>query len=133
MKTHDVQSVSINKSAQTVFGYIANPANLSEWTNAFARADEKTADLVTPNGNVAIQLNTVTDEARGTIDWEMTFPDGSVGFAYSRVTPEGESQSIYSFLLMAPPVPLEQLEGALMAQTEILAKELIDLKARLEG
>jgi len=133
MKMHDVQSVSINKSAQTVFGYIANPANLSKWTNAFARADETSADLVTPNGTVAIQLNTVTNEAHGTIDWEMTFPDGSVGMAYSRVTPESENQSIYTFLLMAPPVPLEQLEGALMAQMETLAKELIDLKTRLEG
>ena len=133
MKTHDIQSVSINKSAKTVFGYIADPSNLPEWTNAFARADETTADLVTPNGAVPIQLNTVTNEARGTVDWEMTFPDGSVGVAYSRVTPEGDAQSIYTFLLMAPPVPLEQLEGALMAQKEILAKELIDLKSRLEG
>ncbi len=69
----------------------------------------------------------------GTIDWKMTFPDGAIGVAYSRVTPDGEARSVYSFVLMAPPVPLEALEGALKAQSETLAKELLRLKDILEG
>ncbi|WP_346914182.1 hypothetical protein [uncultured Roseibium sp.] len=63
----------------------------------------------------------------------MTFPDGSVGTAYSRVTPDGAEKSIYSFVLMAPPVPLEMLEGALSEQMGILARELVELKTRLEA
>ena len=78
-------------------------------------------------------LETITDESRGTIDWRMTFPDGSVGVAYSRVTPDGRDRSVYSFVLMAPPVPLEALEGALSAQMAVLAQELQTLKARLEA
>ncbi len=133
MKTHDVQSVSIKRPIKVVFEYIADPQNLPDWTNAFARADAETADLVTPNGTVAIRLNTKVDSTKGTIDWEMIFPDGSVGTAYSRVSPEGNEGSIYTFLLMAPPVPLELLEGALKEQMTILAGELANLKSKLEG
>lgn len=132
MKTHDVQSVSIAQPANVVFEFIAEPQNLPKWTNAFKRADSTTAQLVTPNGEVPIQLNTIASLESGSIDWELTFPDGAVGYAYSRVTPDGEDKSIYSFVLMAPPVPLEALEGALTEQIKILASELTELKAHLE-
>ena len=133
MKTFDVQSIGIGKSVGHVFDFIATPANLRIWTHAFKRADAKSAELVTPNGAVLIDLETITNESRGTIDWRMTFPDGSVGVAYSRVTPDGRDRSVYSFVLMAPPVPLEALEGALSAQMAVLAQELQTLKARLEA
>jgi ligand-binding SRPBCC domain-containing protein len=133
MKTFDVQAVGINKPADAVWAYISNPANLPEWTNAFARADDDTADLVTPMGEVPIQLRTEASADTGSVDWHMTFPDGSVGTAFSRVTPDGADKSIYSFVLMAPPVPLEALEGALQEQMGILATELTNLKGRLEA
>lgn len=133
MKTHDVQSISIARPARTVFDFVADPANLPKWTNAFKRADAQSADLMTPEGAVPVKLDTAGQSAQGTVDWTMTFPDGSVGTAYSRITPEGEDSSIYSFVLMAPPVPLEMLEGALTAQIGILAEELAALKSRLEA
>ena len=133
MKTFDVQSIGIGKSLVHVFDFIAAPVNLPLWAHAFKRADPKSAELVTTNGAVLVDLETITDESRGTIDWRMTFPDGSVGVAYSRVTPDGGDRSVYSFVLMAPPVPLEALEGALSAQIAVLAQELQTLKARLEA
>jgi len=133
MKTHDVQSISIAKPRAEVFAYIANPANLPAWTNAFKSADAERAELVTPNGAVPIRLETRASAEQGTIDWIMTFPDGSVGAAYSRVTEDAGDSSIYSFVLMAPPVPLEALEGALEAQKETLATELVSLRKRLEA
>ncbi len=133
MKNFDVQSVAIASPADAVFDFVSKPANLPKWTNAFQRADEMTADLVTPNGVAAITLKTVADAARGTIDWYLGFPDGSQGVAFSRVTPNGSAAAVYSFVLMAPPVPLEALEGALSAQIDILAKELISLKGQLEA
>jgi hypothetical protein len=63
----------------------------------------------------------------------MTFPDGSVGTAYARVTPDGENRAVFSFVLMAPPVPLEAMEGALEVQRKILAEELVRLKTILEA
>ena len=49
-----------------------------------------------------------------------TFPDGSVGLAQSRVTETTRGTCIYSFVLHAPPVALEQVEGALEAQRATL-------------
>lgn len=133
MKTFDVQSIGIDQPAGTVFDYVANPANLPNWTNAFKNADHENAELVTPAGAVPIELKTVAQPDAGTVDWFMTFPDGGTGAAYSRVTANGEDKAIYSFVLMAPPVSLEALEGALSEQMEILARELTKLKAVLEG
>jgi hypothetical protein len=133
MKTFDVQSIGINKPADAVFAFVAEPSNLPKWTNAFNSADSSSAELMTPNGAVPISLQTITHNGHGTIDWKMSFPDGAVGMAYSRVTPDGADRAVYSFVLMAPPVPLEMLEGALGAQMGILAKELKALKGLLEA
>jgi hypothetical protein len=67
------------------------------------------------------------------VDWELRFPDGTSGLAQSRVTPTSGGTSIYSFVLHAPPVPLEQLEGALAEQSVTLREELATLKALLES
>lgn len=131
MKTFDVQAIGLDCSADTAFAFIADPANLPQWTNAFVRADATSADMATPSGEMAIGLKTLADKTCGTVDWIMTMPDGSVGAAYSRIVPDGDDKSIYSFVLMAPPVPLEMLEGALEAQIGILAEELKHLKAKL--
>lgn len=133
MKTFDVQSVGIHASAKQVFAFVADPTNLPHWTSAFKRADSCSAHLETPQGVVDIGLPTIAQQEIGAIDWTMTFPDGAIGAAYSRVTPDGEGRSVYSFVLMAPPVPLEALEGTLETQRRILAAELLRLKDILEG
>jgi len=133
MKTFDVQSIGIEAPASQAFDYIADPANLPNWTSAFKRVEGGKTLLETPQGGVAIDLVTTARRETGAIDWRMTFPDGAVGVAFSRVTPDGEARSVYSFVLMAPPVPLEALEGALEAQRQTLAKELLRLKGLLEG
>ena len=40
-------------------------------------------------------------------------------------------KSIYTFVLEAPPAPLEELEGALAEQSRVLADELATLATRL--
>jgi hypothetical protein len=131
-KNFDVQSVGIARPAAAVFSFIAVPENLSIWTNAFKSADASSAVMETPGGSVTITLETTADAGTGIVDWKMTFPDGAVANAYSRITPNGDDEAVYSFVLMAPPVPLEMLEGALGAQKAILAEELLLLKAILE-
>ncbi|PHS67129.1 MAG: hypothetical protein COB12_04335 [Flavobacterium sp.] len=127
----DVQSIGIKSKANKVYEFIAKPENLSLWTKAFVKADKTSAIMVTPNGELPIELETIIAKENGTIDWVMTMPDGSVGKAFSRVSENGEN-AIYSFVLLAPPVPLEQLEGALSEQKLILADELKRLKQILE-
>jgi len=127
----DVQSININLKPNLVYDFISKPDNLPLWTNAFSNIKETTAIMVTPMGKIEIDLETVTSKIFRTIDWVMTMPDGSVGKAYSRVSENGEN-AIYSFVLLAPPVPLEQIEGALSAQKLVLAEELKKLKNLLE-
>ena len=130
-KNFDVQSIGINVNHKKAFDFIAKPENLPLWTKAFTKADNKSATMVTPNGNLSIEMETIVSKDLGTVDWIMTMPDGSIGKAFSRISENGNT-SVYSFVLLAPPVPLEQLEGALSAQKLLLADELIDLKNLLE-
>ena len=133
MKTYDVQSIEIAVSAKKAHRYIADPKNLPVWTNAFANADETSAVMRTPDGEVRLNLHTRSDVNSGIIDWKITFPDGSKSDAYSRVVPTAADRCVYTFVLLAPPVPLEMLEGALNAQVEILAKELVAVKNIVEA
>lgn len=64
--------------------------------------------------------------------WRMQFPDGSVAIAQSRVTETMRASCIYSFVLHAPPVPLEQIEGALDVHRATLRSELATLRELLE-
>lgn len=133
MRTFDVQTVEIECAAERVFDYLADSANLPEWTSAFKVVSGRRAMLVTPEGSVEIDLEVRASRLHGTIDWLMTFPDGSVGKALSRVIDAGANRSIYSFTLTAPPVPLELLEGTLDQQSKILRGEMEGLKRILAG
>lgn len=132
-KNHDVQSVSLNASPSEVFNFIADPTNLSKWTVAFKEADENSALLVTPRGELAIGLEIKANKQEGTVDWYMKMPDGSMGTAFSRVVEGPDKNAIYSFVLIAPPVPLEEVEGTLNAQMGQLKEELESLKGIFNG
>jgi hypothetical protein len=132
LKTFDVQFVEIAANFKKAFNFISDPANLPKWTAAFKEADENTALMVTPAGELKISLKTIAT-ASGTIDWHMTMPDGSVGNAFSRLTELPNGHVVYSFILLAPPVPVEQIEGTLEMQKKLLAEELINLTNILEN
>jgi hypothetical protein len=127
MKTFDVQTVEINAQFDKTFNYIAEADNLTQWTSAFKSVSEGHALMQTPSGSIEVALIVNASSKQGTIDWVMTFPDGTVATAYSRVVEAGNQKSIYSFLLLPPPVPLEQLEGALEEQAQSLREELTRL------
>ena len=132
MKTFDVQTIEIRAPFQRTFPYIADPANLPKWTSAFETASSGRARMRTPQGCVDISLQTNCDPQHGTIDWAMTFPDQSIARAFSRVIAR-EDRCIYSFVLTAPAVPLELLEGALEQQSMTLREELHKLRTILES
>ncbi len=133
MKTFDVQAIEIKEPFEKTFTYIADATNLPEWASAFKEVSDGRAVMQTPNGLVEVELNVNASREQGTIDWIITFPDRSTAKAYSRVVDAGQDRSIYTFVLMAPPVPLQQLEGALEQQSETLREELSILSAILGG
>ena len=132
MRTFDVQSVEINAPLEVAFRYIADPRTLPEWTHAFASVDGTRAVMRTPAGAAEVELTVDASSPSGTIDWTMTFSNGVTARAWSRVVPHGPGRVIYSFVLEAPPVPLEQLEGTLAHQSTELAGELATLTRLLE-
>lgn len=132
MKMFDVQGIHLKATQQRTFEFIADPALLPKWTNAFASVNNGKAVLRTPAGEVEIGLEVKASAEQGTIDWLMKFPDGNVAVAYSRVVALDSKSCVYTFVLTPPPVPLEQLEGALEAQSHTLAEELQKLKEILE-
>jgi hypothetical protein len=135
MRTFDVQSIEIQAPRAKLLGFLRDPRNLPRWAQAFRSADHERARLVSPSesvGGVDIRLQTFCHPEAGTVDWRLEFPDGSVALAQSRVTETTRGTSIYSFVLHAPPVPLEQVEGALEAQRATLARELMTLKTLME-
>ena len=132
MRPFDIQGIAINVSRSKALAFIADPARLPDWTDAFASASEGHAIMRTPNGEVGVGLDVRVSADAGTVDWAMTFPDGSVATAFSRVVEAGTDRCIYGFILTPPPVPLEQLEGTLEAQSRTLTGELERLKEILE-
>lgn len=133
MKMFDVQGIEIMASPAKVFEFLGEPSNLPRWAQAFVSAGDGRARLETPAGAVDVDLGVSANAETGTVDWRLTFPDGGVGLAQSRVTPTIRDTCIYSFVLHAPPVALEQVEGALEAQISTLTTELATLKSLMEG
>jgi hypothetical protein len=133
MHKYDVQAIEIEASARKVFEFLREPANLPKWAHAFQSAAGGRARLKTPAGEVEIGLATAAEPTAGTVDWRLEFADGTLGMAHSRVVETTRGTCIYSFVLHAPPVPLERLEGALAEQKKTLAKELSALKSILES
>jgi hypothetical protein len=132
MRMFDVQGIEISAPRRTVFAYLQDPHNLPQWAHAFTSAGDGHATLETPTGAVDVRLGVNADEEAGTVDWRLEFPDGSIGLAQSRVTDTTRGTCIYSFVLHAPPVALEQVEGALDAQRATLRSELATLKSLME-
>ena len=124
MKKFEVRSIEIVAEYANVFNYISDSRNLPEWTNAFQSVSNGKAIMRTPEGSVEVELVVSASWEQGTIDWFMKFPDGAQAAAFSRLIRLDEKRNVYSFILTEPPVSLEQLEGALGEQSQILEEEL---------
>jgi hypothetical protein len=131
MSAFDVQTIELAAPFERAFRYVADPRTLPEWTHAFRSVDNGRATLATPKGSVVVGLEVRAAIESGTVDWFMTFPDGSLGRAFSRLVPLDDARVLYSFVLLAPPVRLEQVEGALAEQAKVLRRELTALQKRL--
>lgn len=132
MRTFDVQAIDLSVPRAKAFDFIADPARLPSWTSAFASVAAGKAVMRTPKGELTIDLEVQASAEHGTVDWRMTFPDESVATAFSRLVDLDRNRCIMSFVLTPPPVPLEQLEGTLEAQSKTLTEELAKLKGLLE-
>src|SRR5262245_47368290 len=132
MRSFDVQSIELACDYERAFHYISMPENLVEWTAFFKSVQNGRATILTPDGELEIGLEVKANQSVGNVDWFMTMPDGNVGRAISRLVPNQPNTTIYTFVLLAPPVPLEEVEGTVEQQMGILRAELARLKEILE-
>jgi hypothetical protein len=132
MRSFHVQGIEIRARRGRVFEFLKDPGNLPQWAHAFVSAEDGRARLQTAGGTVDVGLAVSADAETGVVDWRLEFPDRTVGIAHSRVTETTRGTCIYTFVLHAPPVALEQVEGALEAQRVILESELATLKSLME-
>ena len=132
MNLHDLQGIEIKAPLDKCFAYLADANKLPEWTNAFASVSPGKAKMRTPQGESKVELELIVAEQQGTVDYKIVFPDGGIGMAYTRLVEIKHGVCAYSFVLPAPPVALEQLEGALQEQSKTLREELQTLKRVLE-
>lgn len=77
MKNFDVQGIDLNISQDKALAFIADPAQLPRWTNAFASITPGRAVMRTPSGEVMIDLQVEASPEHGTIDWRMTLVEKS--------------------------------------------------------
>jgi len=122
-----VESVEISTPVEVAFAYISDAQNLPSWTHAFKEIGRGKALMQTPAGSIEVGIEVKASQQFGTVDWFMTMPDGAIAAAFSRVTPLGKDRTAYCFVLLAPPVPLEQVEGSLNQQVVTLRQELAKL------
>src|SRR6266568_4146017 len=99
MRDFDVQTIDIGAPFDHVFRYVADPATLPEWTHAFRAVSDGRATLLTGRGSVDIGLEVRASREAGTVDWIMTFPDGSIGKAFSRLVGIGAGRTLYGLAL----------------------------------
>jgi len=96
MRLHEIQSIEILAGYDNTFAFIADPENLPRWAEAFAAVQENRARLRTPRGETEIALEVEHDVRSGIVDWRMTFADGSVAFANSRLTRGSDGRLVYA-------------------------------------
>ena len=133
MRLHDTQSIEIAAPYEEAFRFIADGGNLPQWAEAFASVEADRARMRTPQGEAEVRLRIEEDVRFGIVDWFLTFPDRSTASANSRLTRGSGGGLVYVFVLNAPTLPLEALEGALQEQSKTLARELQRLKTVLEN
>jgi hypothetical protein len=103
MRMFDVQGIEIMAPCRKVFEFLREPANLPRWADAFVSAADDCARLETSAGTVEVGLEVAADAPTGVVDWRLTFPDGSVRVAQSRVTkPRAERASTAPFCMRLP-------------------------------
>jgi hypothetical protein len=133
MRTFDVQSIELAVPVIEAFRFIADPANLPRWAKALQWTRGGRVVITTPSRTIAANLEVRASEAHGTIDWYIRLPSGDVARTCSRLVEGTNGNAIYTFVLLAPPVPLEQLEEVLKARSAILREHLQALSRLLDG
>jgi carbon monoxide dehydrogenase subunit G len=86
---NDTQMIRIEVEPKEVVNFLSDPANLPRWAIGFAASVEQTADgwVVTTASGDRLQIELVSNESAGTVDFVMSPAPGVTVTAWSRVVP----------------------------------------------
>jgi len=129
----NTQSITIDREAERVFRFVAEPRNLPRWASTFAPRIEPAGDdrwvVPSPAGEVLIRFD--ADDERHTVDFRMkpVVPTpGAEGLVASRVVPNGAGAEYVFTMFQFEGMPDEIWHG----QLEELPRELARLKQAVE-
>ena len=130
----NTQSITIDREAERVFRFVAEPRNLPRWASTFAPHIEPAGDdqWVVPSPAGAVLIRFDADEERRTVDFHMkpVVPTpGIEGLAASRVVANGAGAEYIFTMFQFAGMPEEVWHG----QLEELPRELARLKQAIEA
>jgi hypothetical protein len=131
MRTFDVQGIEIHAPRGRVFEFIRNPHNLPRWAHAFQSADEHSARLKHRRAASMWVFRSPPSQTPARSIGRWSFPTEPLGRALARDRDDAWNVDL-QLRAACPPVPLEQVEGALDVQRATLRSELATLKSLLE-
>ena len=123
-------SERIGRSAEEVYEYAVDPANLPEWAPGLGNAVENVDGqwfVETPMGRVGFAF--VERNAFGVLDHEVTLPSGEVIYNPMRAVPDGDGCEAVFTLRRRPGISDEEFER----DAEAVAGDLARLKRIVEG
>jgi hypothetical protein len=123
-------SERIDRPADEVYAYAADPENLPTWAPGLGSAVENVEDrwyVDTPMGRVGFAF--VERNAFGVLDHEVTLPSGEVSYNPMRIVPDGEGCEAVFTLRRSPDVSGEEFER----DANAVAADLARLKQIVEG
>jgi hypothetical protein len=123
-------SVSINRPAEEVYGFVVNGANLPQWASGLSGGSiKKTSDgwiAESPMGQITIQFAETNNF--GVLDHDVTVPSGEVFDNPMRVIANNDGSEVVFTLYKRTGVSDEDFEK----DAETIAKDLQKLKEILE-
>ena len=123
-------TVSIDRPADAVYAFVADPPTVPRWAEGRAGAVRRVGDdwiAESPMGT--IKLRFADPNPHGVLDHAVTLPDGTVVHNPMRVVPNGDGAELTFTLLRQPGVS----DDAFAADAAQVQKDLNRLKALLEG
>ena len=116
-------ATSIDRPAQDVYAFIADPTNLPAWAHGLAEADVELVDgtwtIASPMGTVTVAFAPANE--LGVVDHDVTLPSGEVVANPLRVIPNADGCDVVFTVRRRPEMGAAEFEADVGAVTADLA------------
>lgn len=122
-------SVSINRPANQIYEFAANPQNLPQWASGLSGSIQNIAgDWIAESPMGRIQVKFAEPNHYGVLDHEVTLPSGATVYNPMRVFPNNDGSEVVFTLYRRPDMSDQQFAE----DAQAVASDLQQLKRLLE-